>query len=286
MSNLNVNGDALLAADWWQGTLFHASTLCFSWHDLSLDKAGNQRITKDERQVKASEKLVLISQDCDIKAPVDKEPFVEALVCKRYNQKFVERVSKTSARWFVINPAIGLVAEAKYRITLAKPVLSQFSPEPWPSSPHRLDRFIQWLARRYDRPAIPDAVVDAFQKPFEKCIADLRLEMPKIFEVFNRIVSDIRISLPPNEIPPFELHLVLLIGHDGLSKEEANAIDIVKQITLSSLDANLVHLHPDFRVLTEEEISLKEFYATRPVYLDYHTFLGEEIDGAEPHGRV
>lgn len=282
MNNLDVDGDALLKAGWRQGTLFGASTLSFSWNDLSLDGEGNERITKEERQVKSGEKLVLISQDCDIKASVDKEPYVEALICKRYNQKFVDRVSRTSARWFVVNPTTGLVAEAKYRLSLAKRVLSQLLPEPWLAGSTRLDSFVRWLGRRSDRPAIPDPIVDAFQKPFESSIAELRQEMPEVFTAFNRVVSDIRISLPQSKVPPFEIHLVLLIEVDGLSEEEANAIDFVDQMTRASLDTNLVHL-ADIRVLTEEEISLKEFYATRPMYLDYYTYLGEEIEGAVPH---
>lgn len=286
MNKLNVDGDALLKAGWRQGTLFSSSTLSFSWNDLSLDGEGNERITKEERQVKPSEKLVLISQDCDIKASIEKEPYVEALICKRYNQKFVAQVSRTSARWFVINPTTGLIAEAKYRLSIAKRVLSQLLPEPWPGGSNRLDRFVRWLGRRSDRPAIPDPIVDAFQKPFEKSIAALRQERPGIFAAFNRVVSDIRISLPQSEVPPFEIDLVLLIEADGLSEEEADAIDFVKQITRASLDTNLVYLDPDIRVLTEEEISLKEFYATRPMYLDYHTYMGEEIEGAEPHRRL
>ena len=97
----------------------------------STERVTNE-ITKEERKVKPGEIFVLISQDCDIKASVEKEPYVEALICKRYNQKFVDRVSRTSARWFVINPTIGLVAEAKYRLSLAKRVLSQLLPESWP----------------------------------------------------------------------------------------------------------------------------------------------------------
>lgn len=285
MSNLNVDGDVLLEAGWRQGTLFSASTLCFSCNVLSLDGEGNERVTKQERLVKSSEKLVLISQDCDIKASVDKEPYVEALICKRYKQKFIDQVSRTSARWFVINSKTGLVAEAKYRISLAKEVLLHLLPEPWQSGSQRLDSFIRWLGRRYDRPAIPDPIVEAFQKPVESSIARLQEETPDVFSAFNRVVHDVRINLPATEIPPFDLQLVLLVDEKGLSEEEANAIDVVTSVVQATLDTNLVHLDPHVRILTEEQISLKEFYATRPMYLDYFTYRGEEIEGATPHGR-
>ena len=62
----------------------------------------------------------------------------------------------------------------------------------------------------------------------------------------------------------FDLQLILLIKSDGLTVEEANAIDTFDQVVQASLNPNLVHLQPQ-RTLTEEEISLKEFYASRPI---------------------
>lgn len=38
--------------------------------------------------------------------------------------------------------------------------------------------------------------------------------------------------------------------------------------------------------LTEEEISMADYYATRPLFLEYHTYRGEETEGAEPYSRV
>jgi hypothetical protein len=39
------------------------------------------------------------------------------------------------------------------------------------------------------------------------------------------------------------------------------------------------------RIVPEEEISMKEYYASRPIYLGDYTYQGEEIEGARPHER-
>ncbi len=52
-----------------------------------------------------------------------------------------------------------------------------------------------------------------------------------------------------------------------------------------SLDTTLVNLDPDMRIVSEEDISMKEYYASRPIYLGDYTYQGEEIEGARPHER-
>ena len=89
---------------------------------------------------------------------------------------------------------------------------------------------------------------------------------------------------PDSEEPPFDLQLILLIKSEGLTDEEANAIDSFGQVVQASLNPDLVHLQPQ-RTLTEEEVSLKEFYASRPIYLADYTYKGEEIEGALPYER-
>src|SRR5579883_617530 len=62
-----------------------------------------------ERKAELKEKLILISQDCDIKSDV--EPYVEAFLCRAEKQKFLSKVGPKSARWFVIDFDTGLVAQ-------------------------------------------------------------------------------------------------------------------------------------------------------------------------------
>ena len=289
MRNLDAEkpslGEMLFELGWQQGTLFSAPSACFSLNKFS-DQDPVKPIVQETRKTKPNEKFVLISQDCDIVASEaeNDEPNVEAILCKPEKQKFVRRISSKSARWFVIDANSGLVAHAKYRTQFDKKVLNSLTPESWPNGPNKLDEFIRWLARRYDRPSIPDAMHEAFQRPLIERVAEFEQENPDVFAAFNRVVGDVRVNIPESEIPPFDLQLILLIKSDGLTVEEANAIDTFDQVVQASLNPNLVHLQPQ-RTLTEEEISLKEFYASRPIYLADYTYKGEEIDGAPPHGR-
>lgn len=287
MNNISTEqrslGDDLLDKGWQQGTLFNAPSISFCWNAISPSDSNTSELTQPmTRKVKQGEKLIIITQDCDIKVGEDKEPYIEALLCKPYKKKFLEKVSKTSARWFVVDFDKGLVAEAKYRVQIAKQVLSRLTPETWPNNSYRLDNFIRWLARRYDRPAMPDVMVEVFQKPIENKLALISEECSDTFANFNKVVHEIRVNIPQNEIPPFDLHLVLIVNPEGLSREEADAIDYVIGSIKECLDLRLVHLDEDIRVLTEDEITLREHRATRPMYLDYYTYKGEEPDGAKP----
>src|SRR6266487_5780211 len=243
-------GDELLAIGWQQGTLFSAPSACFLLNKLSGPEQTAQ-IIQHSRSIKSNEKYILITQDCDIKAKTSDEPYVEALLCKPERKAFVDNIKGNSTRWFVIDYDTGLVAHAKYHTQYEKQVLTKLTPEQWQNGPNRLDEFVRWLARRYDRPAIPDALVEAFQKPLEARIADLEKENPDIFAAFNRVVGDLRINIPPSEDQPFDLHMILLIRSEGLSEEEDNAIDFFKKVVCDCLGAHLVLLAPHVRSLTQ-----------------------------------
>jgi hypothetical protein len=285
MANLEAEkrtlGDELLEAGWRQGTLFSAPSAYFTWNALS--DTNLEEVIIQKRKAEPKEKLILISQDCDIKSDV--EPYVEAFLCRPEKQKFLSKVGPKSARWFVIDFDTGLVAQAKYRVQFAKPVLKLLTPEPWPGTSERLDQFVRWLARRYDRPALPDVLVEVFQYPVEQALARLFEEAPALGVAFNRSVHELRINLPASETPPFDLYTVMIVKSEGLTEDEANGIDAVTEAIRASLNKEVVHLD-DVRILTEEMISMAEYYATRPVFLEYHTFKGEEIEGARPYGRA
>jgi hypothetical protein len=289
MSNSDVEnhslGDELFELGWQQGTLFSAPSARFSWNKLS-DQEGDKLIIQETRPTKPNEKFVLISQDCDIVASESEndEPYVEAILCKLEKQRFVRRIGSKSARWFVIDANTGLVAHAKYRTQVDKKMLKSLKPEPWPNGSNRLDEFVRWLARRYDRPSIPDAIYEAFQRPLVEVVAEWEKQIPDVFAAFNRVVNDIRVNLPESEEPPFDLQLILIVEYNGLSEEEANAINIFQDSIRARIDQKTVHLDPEMRILTEEEISMKEFYASRPIYVADYTYRGEEIEGAPPHG--
>lgn len=157
---------------WRQGVLFSAPQVSIVWNVFSNEDPPG--ITTKSRRPRSGEKFVIISQTCDIKAKKDDEPFIEALLCtKEKNGSYLARIDRNSARKFVISPDAGLIAEAKYRVLLDKDVLGVLIPEIWPGTTERYGRFVRWLARRFDRPALPDKMVETFQVPIEQILKQI-----------------------------------------------------------------------------------------------------------------
>jgi hypothetical protein len=278
-SNEASLGERLLKSGWYQGAIFLAPSIACLIHDVPIVNTAEQ-VTLKPRKLKAREKLILVTQDCDIKAKA--EPFVEAMFCVvENNRNFIERISRNSARWFVVDPASGLLVEAKYRVQLSKEFLATLQPEPWPTSRERLGQFIRWLGRRYDRPAIPDEIVEVFQQPVERLLANLFDEQHEVMAAFNRVVHEMRVSVPIRDEVPYDLRLVFLTQVDALSQDEASAIDVVIDEILNIIDPAKVELD-DVQIRTPRTMSIEEYFDTRPMFLEYYSYKGDEQIGAEP----
>jgi len=65
-----------------------------------------------------------------------------------------------------------------------------------------------------------------------------------------------------------------------------DAIDVVIERLRETLDPALVTLDADVRKLTDDQMSLTEFYATVPLFLEPLTYEGDEIVGAPPLPRA
>lgn len=281
-------GQTLYQAGWRQGAIFTLPSASFAHLTLATDATGATnpgKISVTQRTVKAKEQLVLITQDCDIVARDNDEPYVEALICAVDKPTQAARIDRNSARYFLVDPATNLVARAKYRITIDKHALQTVNCSPWPSSPERLERFIRWLARRYDRPAIPDALYEAYQHPIEAALTSIDTQTPHVGTAFSRAVYEIRINLPERERPPFSLQLIFMTKQNDITNEEADALFAVWEAIQNQIDPNVVTLDPELRLLTAEDISLAEYLATRPLFLEYLTYNGEEIEGEPPLRR-
>ncbi|MGH2588125.1 MAG: hypothetical protein ACRDJE_24670 [Dehalococcoidia bacterium] len=88
-------------------------------------------------------------------------------------------------------------------------------------------------------------------------------------------------TIPPTETPPFEIHLTLMARRDELTEEEDRALQHVERELRSVLDPAYVQL-ATVTPRIEEEMSVAEYFATRPVFLEYLTYRGEELEGGEP----
>ncbi|NNJ12586.1 hypothetical protein EKD04_019860 [Chloroflexales bacterium ZM16-3] len=270
-------GERLLTLGWQQGTVFAAPALPVMYHKLN---AEDRRPIPANRSPKNSERFIVISQDCDIKS--SQEPYIEALLCMVTSESLIRKLlDAKSARWFTIDEKQRLVAQAKYRVLLEKEILLSLTPAPWPSSLERRLRFITWLGRRYDRPALPDDIVEQLQQPLERVLSRINEEHPQTLMLFSGVVHEVRVSQPWTAEPPYQMQLVLMIQSDQISAEEADAINIVIDEIQAEINCEYILLDSP-RIVTEDQISLREYRGTWPIFLDYLTYQGNEINGIEP----
>ncbi len=272
-------GRRLFDAGWRQGTTFRPAGIELQFVTYR-DDSGNEPLRR--RPLAESEGLILISQDCDLVAKTSTEPFVEALIL-RVEESDARRfeIERNSAREFVVDPAAKLVADARRRMQLDKALLARFEPEPWPSDSGRFRRFVIWLGRRYWRPAVPDEVVESFQRPVDEVLRRLRRRQPDLVAALTSAVSEIRISYPNELQLPVELNVVMMVRADGVSIEELEAIQQVEQAIRARVDPERVQLGP-FDLRTEQEMSIAEYFATVPLFFDYLTYRGDDVVGLEP----
>lgn len=275
-------GQELRRRGWRQGVVFTGTGLAVVAHERKASGEFHLGV----RQVKAQESLILVSQDCDIVARREQEPRLEALVCKRGNERLCWTADRNSARFFLVDPATGLVAQAAYKVIVTKEAVLDGAPQPWPSDEVRRQRFVRWLARRYDRFPLPDQLDDAFRKPLDLVLDTLHDQDPLLAAALSSACHEWRINMPTHEEAPFTIHLSLLLNPTGLTATADDAIDVVIERLRETLDPALVTLDADVRKLTDDQMSLTEFYATVPLFLEPLTYEGDEIVGAPPLPRA
>ncbi len=270
----------LAEAGWMQGSLFVAPSVSFAYNDLEQSPEGNPISVKTVR-VPPDSKLVVVTQTCDIVARSNVEPCVEAMACIDADQARVRSWDRNSARYFPIDPESGLVASAQSRLQVSKQVLATLTPMPWPSGSDRYNRFVRWLARRYDRPAIPDVLVNNLQSPIQNVLRQIDKRSPDTGDAFNHAVYEVRALLPRNEHPPFDVQLILLVTGDSLGQEEANAIDAFWDKVLEVTDPSIIRLSPR-RIVSPDKLSVRDYEESTALYLDYMTHRGEDTVGVGP----
>lgn len=275
----------LVDRGWVQGAVFQAPSVCVAINRFTDATATGPEFEIQRRPTGPAESFVVVSQTCDIKAMLQTEPLIEAIICAVEPDASRRATLSKSARWFEIDPSTGLVAHAMWRVQIAKQALLPISPTPWPGSSIRLQRFTRWLGHRYDRPAIPEPVVYHFQNPIEKYLDRIRKKNRSLFLLFNESVEEIRISMPENDVYPLVIDVVLLLKEGGVSLDQANAISSVMQEVVGELDPAAVRID-EYYLRTREQISMAEYFATRPIYCEALSYLGDETIGAVPPPKV
>ena len=273
---------ALWERGWQQGTLFDAPEFSVPTQSAA---AKNVRQINNGKQVKPTARLILATHACDMVS--SDELVVEALVCADYGDKphLCSRADGKSARFFLVDPLKGMVAIAMQRILIVKQSLEYLTPLGWPSDDQRRERFKRWLARRYDRPAWPDGFQELFVSPMDQALTALETDERPVWDIVNRVCKEWRVALSLEDLPPFQVSLLMVLSQDGLSIEEAEAFGVLEERIRASLDEERVHLIA-VRKGSLRQFNAEEFYGTAPLFLEPHTYQGDETIGGEPLSRV
>ncbi len=229
MTDIDV-GEELIRRGWYQGKLIPATSARKSWLTLNtaenlLDQERNQSgafvvpgaWNLQQEMLDENDFLIIISQTCDIQKPLKYEPYIE--VMRAYwttDRSPIHEARKNSVRRFLVQqrPSMGgkeegLIVDATAHITLDKTSLLAYTP----LDSFKLDdmvtsdRFRQWLAKRYDRPALANELVDAVQKPIVKAIGKLK-DTDDLHRILNGI-SEI-LFLPHNDTSPYYIDMLFM----------------------------------------------------------------------------
>jgi len=268
----------LINLGWKQGVVFTTPELAI-W-SAQLEEAVEGKIKVRPHSQASSSQWVVITQTCDIAAPLDKEPVVEACACAIEPDRTTRASYRRSYRKFEIDRTTGLVASAPDKMMFDKRTLLHLTPGSWPDNHSRLSLFSKWLGRRASREAIPDPIVDAFVKPMRKVLDRFKNRRPASYQAFNESVREIRIRLPETDVQPFLINLLLLLD-DELSSEGDDAIEDIFNRLRSTLKPDEALLG-QVQKLTGNRMSVTLLDATCLVDLDAYSYESDQIVGAEP----
>jgi hypothetical protein len=214
-------GAQLLAKGCRQGSLITHASARMVW----LTHSGQAWTVEQDEKVASDASLVVVSQDCDIFASPKNEPWVEAMTAHwTADPNDIHAARKgNSARRFLLTEADGkaLVADARRRVHLDKHALLNLAFRPAFDDALAARRFSNWVAGRYNRPAIPNDQVEAIQKPIVSAVALVAKKADPLVGVLKRI-DELRFAVI-EERPPWTVHLIAMVEPDARIEAEEEA---------------------------------------------------------------
>lgn len=266
-------GDELLARGWRQGSL-----LCTKAPVLANEFVAGPPVGRREKQRNAGEGfLVLATQTCDLKKKPASEPEIECLrAFWTRKQRIISGAQSNSVRHFLLRERTdsdgkqGLVADASARVLITKESLLHFAPEQGCADAETERRFRRWLGRRFDRPAIPNAHVEAVQRPLVEALKQVGED-----DGVLRLLTGVKEVLfaVANEVTPFRVQL-LFIAEEGLT--EGGPLTPVESEHLAAwfgeaiAAAGLAELY-EWELVSTQDLSLRDYLSYTPLPLDEYS---------------
>lgn len=272
---------SICEAGWERGMTFRAAGLRLHAHGFTESSGGI--LVPIPHETSSDGRWVVVSQTCDIVAPLDKEPVVEAFPCSIEEDKGARAHLRRSYRGFEIDPGTHLVARSAVRLTVGKRSLARVDPEPWPGSSDLLAKFSKWLGLRISRDAIPDEIDRPFLGPLRSTLERHRTggrDRRATYAAFNDAVKEVRIWRPERGDPPYTIPVTLIVESD-VSAEQSDAIEQVLGLWREAVDPTVATMGPT-RLLTTDRISLEELDRTWLVDLFAESYDGAAAIGARP----
>jgi len=224
----------------------------------------------------STERLVVVSQACDIvKSPNDEPNILAMPVFKTENQRIIGPASRNSSRYYLLDAGRGFIVDASAVAVIEKPLLMTMTPEVGALTEDDRKRFGRWLARRFNRPAIDDDVVVAIVKPILENMRALQAAGNLDPELFDQI-AEVRL-LVENDSLPFTFDLLFMVEAIGSAEFELLLAPLLGQMRS--------WFQPELSILrawytrTYEDVSVADYLASEQLYLDEYSYEGGTIRG-------
>jgi len=217
------------------------------------------------RRTKPKERLVVISHACDIIS--EQESYIEALICKPEDptNKRIHQIARYDPRHFLVDPDTAWVAWAEHRVKILKEALFDVAIEKRMDSDRNED-FKQWLALRYGRTEVPDAVHDHFSAPVTRLLDKLEDSGNPHFTRMNQCLRQLRIGAPEDNNPDRTVR-ILYLTKDIPTADEDGAIRAVHSM-ISDLVAEHFSVPPPM-ISKYADIPYGFILGTEPLMVDY-----------------
>ncbi len=232
---------------------------------------------------KAKERLVIVTQTCDIVKEPRIEPTVQAIrAFITTTTETLRRAGGSSKRQFVLDETRGLIAEMSPIVTIEKPVLLDFTPEPGAGDEATRKRFADWLADRFSRPAHDDEVVGAVIKPILDLLRQMQNEAGPDLAALDH-VNEVRFVKLQGQ-PPYDVRLLFMVDEAEPRDGGAALAQLIGRLQgcFDKAKARLVA----WDVASTSDILLSDFLATDKLDLDSYTYRGRTIQGLVPLPRL
>jgi hypothetical protein len=224
----------------------------------------------------STERMVLVSQTCDIVRPLNEEPNVFAMpVFKTENTRILGPAARNSTRYFLLDASRGLIVDATTVAVIEKPLLEALTPEVGISTDDQRRRFGRWLARRFRRPALEDDLVAAIVKPILENLRALQAEGRLDMELLDQIL-EARIHMASSTLP-YAFDLLFMVEVGDLQAMELRLAPLVGEMRswfrpeAASLRTWYARCYAD--------ISVADYEASDQIYLDEYSYRGGSIRG-------